>query len=93
MLDGTGNFIDENNGILLIHYDEKCFWGLILRDYAKYCEDIGIDKYDFNTFHWIHINKVMGIGFFAAHFYDTLENGCVVENFPFIRAQRIKEAT
>ena len=63
-----------------------------MRDYAKYCEDIGIDKYDFNTFHWIHINKVMGIGFFAAHFYDTLENGCVVENLPFIRAQRIKEA-
>ena len=40
------------------------------------------------------------IGFVAAHFYDTLENGCVVtlengcvvKKFPFIRSQVIKKA-
>ena len=80
------------NCILLIHYDKKWFWGPILRDYAKHCEELGIDKYNFITFHRLHINKVMGIGFVAAHFYDTLENGCVVKKFPFIRAQGRKKA-
>ena len=32
------------------------------------------------------------IGFVAAHFYDTLENNCVVKTFPFIRAQGRKKA-
>ena len=34
----------------------------------------------------------MEIGFVAAHFYDTLENGCVVKKFPFICAQGRKKA-
>ena len=73
--------------ILLIHYDEKWFWGLILRKYAKQCKELGIEKYDFRAFHRNHINKVMGIGFVAAYFDRTLENGCVVKKLPFIRAQ------
>ena len=31
----NGNFLDENNVIILIHYDEKWFWGGGLRDYAN----------------------------------------------------------
>ena len=31
------------------------------------------------------------MNFVAAHFYDTLENGCVVKNIPFIHAQGIKK--
>ena len=34
-LDGNGNFLDENNVIILIRYDEMCFWGLILLFFCK----------------------------------------------------------
>ena len=32
---GNVNFLDENNGIILIHYDEKWFGGLILQVYKN----------------------------------------------------------
>ena len=86
LLYGNVNFLDENNGIFIIRYEDKWFWVLILRDYAKHCEEIVINNYDFKIFHRLHINKVMVIRFFAAHFYDTLENGCDVKKSPFISA-------
>ena len=92
LLGGNGNFLDESNVIILITYDKKWFWGIILRDYAKHFEYLGIDKYGFKTFHRLYMNRFMGIGFVAAHFYDTLENSCVVKKFPFIRAQERKKA-
>ena len=29
----------------------------------------------------LHTNNVIGIGFVAAYFYNTLENGCVLKTF------------
>ena len=48
------------------------FWGIILRAYEKFCEELGIDKFDFKTFHQIHINKVMGVGLDAAYLLKKL---------------------
>ena len=92
LLDDNGKLPCGKNGILLIHYDEKWFWGLVLRAYAKECEELGLQKFDFKTFHRNHINKVMGIGFVAAYFDVTPESGCIVKKLPFIRAQGMKKA-
>ena len=61
--------------IIIIYYNEKCFWGIILQAYTKQCKYIGINKFDFTTFHQDPVNKVMGIGFVAAYFDITPENG------------------
>ena len=90
--DTDGNLPNGKKRILLIHYDEKWFWGLVLRAYAKSCEELGIEKKDYATFHRNHINKVMAIAFVGAVFTDTLENGCEVVKLPMVRAQAYKIA-
>ena len=42
--------------------DEKWFYGLVARTFAKACESLGIKKQSFSCQYKSHINKVMGHG-------------------------------
>ena len=42
--------------------DEKWFYGLVARTFAKACESLGIKKQSFSCQHKSHITKVMGHG-------------------------------
>jgi hypothetical protein len=44
---------------LLVHHDEKWFWGLIVCGDAKSCEELVIDPVTFAASHKSHIGKVM----------------------------------
>ena len=48
-----------NGKYLLVHYDEKWFWALVLRANAKACTELDVEKKTFNVFHKNHIDKVM----------------------------------
>ena len=78
--------------ILLVHYDEKWFWGLVLRRNAKACEELGVSRQDFKAYHKSHINKVMGIAAVGAAFNGSLNNGCEGVKIAFTRAQVSKIA-
>ena len=90
--DENGNLPNGKKRVLLVHYDEKWFWGLVLRAFAKACEEIGVKKRDYAAFHRSHINKVMAIAFVAAVFDGSLESGCEVVKLPLVRAQAPKIA-
>ena len=77
---------------LLIMYDEKWFWGLVVRRGAKACSELGIDQQYFKAYHKNHINKVMAIAFTLFAFEDSIENGGVAEKLALIRAQGFKVA-
>ena len=47
----------------LVHYDEKWFWGLVLRSDAKACDSLGLEATVMTAYHSNHINKVMGFYF------------------------------
>ena len=69
---GGGNF-------LLIHYDEKWFWGLVLRALAKACPDLGVMKQDYKTFHRNHINKVrLSSNAYLIYYWHCLGLTCVI---------------
>ena len=63
----------EKGKFLLIHYDEKWCWGMLLRSTAKSFD--GVDKQTYKTYHKCHLSKTMGIAVVAMAFEDTLENG------------------
>jgi hypothetical protein len=44
---------------LLVHYDEKWFWGMVCRRDAKACEELCISPVTFAVYHKSHISKVM----------------------------------
>ena len=90
--DAEGNLPNGKKRVLLVHYDEKWFWGLVLRAFAKACDEIGVQKRDYFAFHKSHINKVMAIAFVAAVIDGTFENGCEVIKLPLVRAQAPKIA-
>ena len=77
---------------LLFHYDEKWFWGLVMRRGAKACEELGVDQAAFAAYHRNHINKVMGIAFTAFAFTDSIMNGGEAVKVGFFRAQSYKVA-
>jgi hypothetical protein len=60
---------------LWMHFDEKWFWGLVLRAYAKACEMLGLDKQDFYAHHKSHIDKVMAVAIVGYAFNTNVENG------------------
>ena len=60
---------------LWIHYDEKWFWGLVLRSSEILCEMLGIDKQQHYVYHQNHINKVMAIAFTAYALMEILKMG------------------
>ena len=57
---------------LLIHYDEKWFWGLVQRRQAKACAELNLDPVTFRAYHRNHINKVMGVAVTAFAFKDSI---------------------
>jgi len=70
---GDATWKDAN--ILYIHYDEKWFWGLVLRARAKYCPSLGLEKnakIGAKNIH--HINKVMAVAVVAYAF----KGGCAL---------------
>ena len=77
---------------LLLHYDEKWFWGLVLRRNAKACKELGIERTNLKAFHKGHINKTMGIAVVGAAFEGSLLNGCTGVKVAFARSQMPKVA-
>ena len=77
---------------LLIHYDEKWFWGLVLRRDAKACDSLGLEATAMKAYHRNHINKVMGIAFVGFAFTDCIESGGEAIKLGFFRANSYKVA-
>ena len=82
---GSGKF-------LLIMFDEKWFWGLVLRNYAKAIGELGIGRHSFSVYHRNHINKTMAVAFTAFAFEDSIDNGGTAHKLGFYRAQSNKVA-
>ncbi|KAG7367978.1 transposase [Nitzschia inconspicua] len=61
--------------VLLIHYDEKWFYGFVGRANAKMAEKVGLDKVQAFLHHKSHINKVMCVAFTGYAFEGNMENG------------------
>jgi hypothetical protein len=55
--------------------DEKWWFGLVARTFAKMCPELGIEQQSFSAHHKSHINKVMGHATVAYLFHDNPENG------------------
>jgi hypothetical protein len=55
--------------------DEKWWWGLIARSFAKCCPELGINKKAFSVHHKSHISKVMRHAIVACLFTDSPEKG------------------
>jgi hypothetical protein len=72
---------------MLIHYEEKWFWGHVIRKGAWACEELGIDPHTFEAYHKSHINKTMGVAFVAFAFEDSVENGGKAVKLDFLRCQ------
>ena len=77
---------------LLIMFDEKWFWGLVLRSYAKQVAELGIDPRSFSAYHRNHINKCMVVAVTAMAFIDSIENGGIAFKLGLFRAQAHKIA-
>jgi len=60
---------------LLIEFDEKWMWGLVVRRYANRCTKLGLNKKYYTDCHRNHINKVIMTAFTALAFIDSIENG------------------
>jgi len=59
---------------LYITFDEKWFFGLVLR-HAKMCEALGLKRGHLYAKHKNHITKTMVVAFVAYAFEDNMENG------------------
>ena len=89
---GGGKFI-------LIHYDEKWFWGLLLRktaktfeEYEKVLSNNGLSANEIRAYHKNHISKTMGIAMVGYAFEDCIENGGDGLKLIFTRAQSARVA-
>jgi hypothetical protein len=61
--------------ILWCMSDEKWWFGLVARTFAKMCPELGVEKKSFSAHHKSHINKVMGHATVGYMFWDNPENG------------------
>ena len=77
---------------LLIMFDEKWFWGLVLRNHAKKIASNGVGHHTFSAYHRNHINKTMAVGATAFAYKDSIENGGRAHKIGFYRAQSNKVA-
>lgn len=75
---------------LWIHYDEKWFWGLVLRKNAKTFWDL--PPAVLKAYHKSHISKVMGICTIGYAFVDNVENGGIAVKIDLSRCQSHKVA-
>ena len=87
-----GNWYRGSGKFLLINYDEKWFWGLVLRAAAKECPELGLNPRSFQTYHKKHINKVMVVAFTGFAYVDSMENGGVGLKLGCFRAEAPKIA-
>lgn len=60
---------------LFVHYDEKWFYGLVLRARAKKCPQIGVPERPRTAKNAHHINKVMAVAVVGYCFTDDMQNG------------------
>ena len=81
-----------NGKYLLVHYDEKWFWALVLRSKAKACKELGVEKKSFNMFHKNHIDKVMCLAVTGYAYENNIENGGVGLKLGFYRCEAAKIA-
>ena len=77
-LDFSTNYVNNWGLIpgkyLLINYDEKWFWGMVMKQSAKDCDAIGLDPFSYKEYHISHINKVMKIIVTGISLIYSLEN-------------------
>ena len=67
--------LPAGTSILLIHYDEKWFYGWTPRTNHKVAEAIGLEKQYSFLRHRNHVNKVMAVAFTGYAFEGSPENG------------------
>ena len=60
---------------LFVHYDEKWFYGLVLRSRAKSCPSLGIKRVERTAKNMHHINQVMAVAAVGYCFTDDMANG------------------
>jgi hypothetical protein len=77
---------------LLVHYDEKWFWGMVCRRDAKACKELGINPVTFAAYHKSHISKVMATAVVGFAFEDSMDNGGEAMKLRLYRAQTFKVA-
>jgi hypothetical protein len=77
---------------LLVHYNEKWFWGMVCRRDAKACEELGISPVTFAAYHKSHISKVMATAVVGFAFEDSIDNGGEAINLGFYCTQTFKVA-
>lgn len=77
---------------LVIEYDKKWFWGLVMRRGAKACDLLGILAQSYSVYHKSHIAKTMAVAFTAFAFEDCMENGGEAIKLGFFCAQSYKVA-
>lgn len=76
---------------LLVHLDEKWFYGMLLR-HAKVCEALGLEKTHLYAQHKSHITKVLMLAVVGIAFEDSLENGGIGVRLGIHRAEAAKVA-
>ena len=76
----------------MVMFDEKWFWGLVLRSYAKAVAEFGFDPKSFSAHHRNQINKCMAVALTAFAFIDSIENGGIAHKLGLYRAQAHKIA-
>jgi len=77
---------------LLIEFDEKWMWGLVVRSHTKCCPKLGLNTKYFKAYRKNHINKVMMMAITAFAFMDGIENGEEAVKLGIFRAQSYKVA-
>jgi hypothetical protein len=82
----------ENAKVLWTMSDEKWWYGLVSRTFAKMCPVLGIDKEVFSVHHKKHISKVMAHATVGFYFNGSPENGGEGLLLQFQRCQAFKVA-
>jgi Transposase len=82
----------EQQKYLLIHYDEKWFYGMLARSNCKHCPALGLGKRHRKAQHKQATNKVMSVAFVGYAFDGCFENGGHGVKLGIYRAQKAKIA-
>ena len=83
---------EKGQKFLFIHYDEKWFYGLVLRARAKMCPELGVPRQQRTAKNMHHINKVMAIATVGYYFTDEMRNGGEGILLSMYRSQKAKIA-
>ena len=83
---------EQREKVLLIHYDEKWFYGMVPRTHAKHCEELFLTRKDLPAYHKNYINKVMVLAITGYAFKNRIEDGGDGLKIGLIRVQGAKIA-